>query len=145
MYKENNPIPFIVNEEKKDSIIIPKLGKYCENNCGERLKGKIMTRTINGKKITYFRKSASDARFCSKYCKDRYFRKNYPHENKSSLACRIQLRKGSDGKPFRIVSIYIRQGLKYDVKIREGNSLWDMMERFTLTMLKKTDSQDIQQ
>jgi len=136
--KQNNgydPKIFTVTKERKEIALLANVGKFCGCGCGKRLEGKKVTRRINKKKVTYYMKVQKDQRFASKYCKDKMYQRTHVQEPKSSLICRIQLKPKQDGNnPFRVLSIYLKQGLKRDYKIVKNTDLWNMIERLTKSL-----------
>lgn len=126
-----DPKVFTVSKERKEIALLPNIGRFCECGCNKRLEGKRITRRIHGKKITYFMKIQKDQKFFSKYCRERSFRQNNKDRKKLSLTCRLQLKPKSDSKPYRVLAIYLRQGLKREYKIKEGSDLWNFIEKFT--------------
>lgn len=133
-----DPNIFTITKERKEIALLPNVGRFCACGCGKRLEGKKVTRRINKKKITYYWKVQKEQKFASKHCQEKFYIQTHTQKPKSSLVCRLQLEPKHDSKPYRILSIYLRQGLKRDYKIKKDTDLWNMVERLEKSLRLKT-------
>jgi len=118
---------FTISRKSFPIAHIPGIGKFCKNGCGKRIDN-IIVKNNKYKVNPVFKRKPTTKLFCSIYCKQTYYRKQNLYTADKSLACRITLNVYQDKFPYRLISIYLKKGIKKEIKIRENNELWYFLE-----------------
>ena len=122
--------PFILSKEMKPIALLPNLGRFCRCGCGKRIEGKRITRKFKTCTVNFYRKPRDDQIFATRNCKNKHQNKGKSHHSKSNPACRLELKIQNDGQPYRLLSIYVKPGLKFDTKVRPNTEVWETIETY---------------
>ena len=125
---------FIVALEKKQTALLPGIGRFCLCGCGKKITGKRVTRRLKkGGTVSYDRPPQENKIFFSQACKQRYYMRTRDQKLRLTLQCGITLKRSGEGEnEYRTITLYGKTSgtlAKYTLRKENHELLWNYLNK----------------